>query len=376
MIKISHHQDDLMFRGNSALPLSAGALNSLFLPRFRSIDTAALVTLLWSRFGSGSYSRVVSTLVNVCSPFSGFSRGFIDNPPPVVCPLNSHLLFTFAVKYDTQYDLKTVKYNNTSIRSTYWGSGNDPRKFLTIGISAVEAAQLGLLHVQTNELRYLYNIIGLIFRSIFMHFTPGQISDLKRGQTSTPDYDVYNAKDNYLNSPLSGVLRYPYWTWQFSKKIWEVAPNIIPYVDVDPRLALYYFLFIARNINPNVPSFDGLSKILGTTSDSTSGIAKVLTKSLLSFTQYLNQPSDNQFELVDLLAPNVIASLLYTGKSDLVLTRAHYFEDLENNALALADQLSGSLKHGDLARVFAPYSKTAQSIIYEDSTLISNILNS
>lgn len=366
-----------MFRGNSAIPLSGGALSSLFLPRFRTIDIAELVPLIWSRFGSGSYSRVVSTLVNVCSPFSGFSTGYKSNPPERACPLGSHLLFTFSIKANTEWEVESLQVNTLSIRSTCWGSNGDDRRFLTIGISSVEAARLGLIHVQTNEINYLYRLLGIIFRSVFMHYSPGQIDDLKRGQDVSLDLDLFACKDKYLNQPLSGITRYPYWAWRYNKAIWNLAPNVIPYRNVAPGLALYYFMFLT-GLTLLRPDKDGMTKLLGLTVDREGqegiGISKVLVQSLLTFTQYLNNPSDYQFELIDLVAPAVIASLIYSGQTKVTLGRLSYISDLRDITVALADQLRGGLKHGSLAQTFMPYEKVAYSLIFGDQQLINNLI--
>lgn len=374
---ITHHRDDLMFRGNAAIPLNPAALNWVFQPRFRHVDVAGLIPVLWSRFGSGSYSKIISSLVNICSPFSGFSTGYHPAPPERACPLGSHILFTFSIKYDLKYDIDSLQVNTTSIRSTIWGSGNDPRKFITIGISSVEASRLGLLHVQQNEINYLYRLVGIIFRSIFMHYTSGDIDQLKRGQDVEllEGKDVYWYKDNFLNMPLTGIVRYPYSVWRYNLKIWQNAPNIIPYHTQNPQLSLYYFLFISQHVNPICRAEDGLSRVLGTVPGESSGIAKVLVQSLLAFTQYLNNPSDYQFELIDLVAANVLASLLYSGKSKIVLNKTTYMTDLEANTVALAQQLTKNLTHTDLAQVLAPYEYTAKSLIYGDQTLSTKLLS-
>jgi hypothetical protein len=373
---VNHHREDLLFRGNAAIPMTPSSLNWIFQPRFRHVDIAELIPLLWSRFGSGSYSKVVSTLINICSPFSGFSTGYNEAPPERARPLGSHLLFTFAIKSSTEFDIESLQVNTTSIRSTVWGSGKDDRLFITIGISSVEAANLGLLHVQSNEINYLYRLIGIIFRSIFMHYTAGEVDQLKRKQDVVLDTDksIYYYRDKYLNMPLTGIVRYPYWTWRYNLAVWEDAPNLIPYIKVDPQLALYYFMFISQNVNPICRAEDGLSRILGTVSGETTGIAKVLTQSLMMFTQYLNNPADYQFELIDLIAPNVLASLLYSGKSKVVLNKQSYREDLRANTVALAEQLTMNLTHEALAQVLAPYIETTRSMIYEDQTLSTKLL--
>ncbi len=371
----NHHTTNLIFRGNSALSVTPDSLHTILTNRFRQIDTASLVPLIWSRFGSGSYSKVVMSLANVCSPFSGYSTGYIGPPPKPCCPLNSHLLFTFATRLDTTYDPQHLEYQQVTGRSIFWGSGNTPRKFLTIAINSVEASDFNLMHVHKNEVEYLYRVLGIIFRSCFMHYTAGEIYDLKNGQSPVPDNSPYYYHDQYFNMALSGIVRAPYWAWQFNKEIWKLAPNVIPYKNLNPLLALYYFLFLTKLVRPDKPSYDGLSRLTGTVTGASMGIADVLVKSLLSFTQYLNNPSDYQFEIVDLIAPNVLASLLYTGHSKITLNRSNYLENMKENTVALAEQLRGSLVHGDLAQVFTPYTNVAQSILEEDSTLTNKLLN-
>lgn len=376
---INHHRDDVHFRGNAALPLNAGALHSLFLPRFRHIDVASLIPLITSRFGSGSYSKVVTTLVNVCSPFSGFSHGYNPAPPESVQPLGCHILFTFGFRYRLDYDDDSLEVHNTSIRSTIWGSGKDSRRFLTIGITSVEAAQMGLIHVQSNEILYLYRMVGMIFRSIFMHCTPGEIDDLKRGQV-TPLFDddpskVFVYKDRFLTIPLSGIVRHPYSMWRFNREIWRLAPNCIPYSTVEPELALYYFMFISKDLQTIVPPYDGLRKILGTTAGTSQGISKILVQSLMSFSQYLRSSSDFQFELVDLIAANVLVALLYTSSNKIVVNRATCMKDLEENTVALATQLR-SMSTIDLAQAFAPYDDTAQALIDGDTRPVNALFSS
>lgn len=313
--------------------------------------------------------------MNVCSPFSGFSTGYNEAPPELARPLGSHLLFTFAVHAALDYDIDSLQVNITSIRSTIWGSGNDPRRFITIGISSVEAAKLGLIHVQQNEINYLYRLMGLIFRSILINYTSGDIDQLKRGQDVQPPLkDIYFYKDKFLTMSLSGMLRYPYWAWRYNLKVWQMSPNLIPYAIPDAHLALYYFMFISQRVNPVCRVDDGLSRILGT-ADASMGVIKVLTQSLLAYTQYLNNPSDYQFELIDLVAANVLASLIYSGKSSIILNRASYHEDLRANAVSLAEQLTMNLTHADLAQVLAPYEDTAMSLIYEDQTLSTKLLS-
>lgn len=372
---INHHHSDLLFKGNSAIPLNPAALNWVFQPRFRHVDVASLIPLLCSRFGSGSYSKVVSTLVNVCSPFSGFSTGYNLNPPQRACPLGSHLLFTFAIKYDLSYDIDSLQVNTTSIRSTIWGSGKDDRKFITIGISSVEASNLGLIHVQQNEINYLYRLVGIIFRSIFMHYTAGAFDQLKRHTDVHPTVkDPYYYKDKFLLMPLTGIVRYPYWSWRYNLKIWQRSPNLIPYKEVTPEHMLYYFLFISESpAIKAVTSDDGQARILGL-NDNT-GIRATLVKSLMAFTQYLSNPSDYQFELLDLVAANVLASLLYSGKSRIVLNRSTYHADLVSNTVALAEQLSKTLDHADLVQVLQPYTDVALSLIMGDKRLSNKIFS-
>jgi hypothetical protein len=370
---INHHRTEILFRGNAALALSSSVLNSLFIPRYRNIDIGSLVPLLWTRFGSGSYSRVVSSLLNVCSPFSGFSVGYIDPPPKEVQPLGSHILFTFGIKYDTDWDDETLEVNHLSIRTHSWGDKDDDRRFITIGITSTEAAHLGLIHVQSNEVYYLYRVLGIIFRSFFMHYTAEEIGKIKQKESANELKNPFDYKDKYLSIPLSSIVRYPYWAWKYNRNIWKLAPNLINVVDVNAKLTLYYFMFLSDVIIPHKASNDGITKLLGTAAGTDQGISKVLTTSLIQFAQYIKSRNDYQFELIDLIAPAILANLVFTNKSKIILNRSSFIEDLKNTTISITDYLLNSLNAEDINNLLQPYKEQANSIIFKEPLFIKNL---
>jgi hypothetical protein len=364
------HVEDIHFKGNAALPLSSSALNSLFLPRFRQVDIAELIPLIWSNFGSGSYSRVVSSLVNVCSPFSGFSTGHIEIPRQVYPP-NSHIIFTFNVRAETEWEFKSLQFTSLSNKTVVWGSGHESRKFISIGLSSIECSKLGLLHIQSSEINYLYRLVGIIFRSVFIHYSPSEVDDLKRGTQEVNTSSPFKYRDNYLTIPLSAIVRFPYRYWKYNRNILKVAPNVVTHTNVDVNYALYYFMFLTEFSKPRA-TFDGMSRLLGIVPGKSQGLLDVLLKSVMAFSQYLKSADSVQLELLDLLAANVIVSMLYTSKSKIIVNKNTYWADLEMNTLALAQQLKNLNVDKD---VLAPYETTAKALLLEDPSIFNKLLS-
>lgn len=362
----SKYAEDYSFRGNAALPLSDSELRTILRPPFRTIDTHSLVSLIWSRFNVKKFSRVTSTLVNVYSPFSNFSRGCEVEPPKEASPPGSHIIFTFYL-----IAVPNTKLIVTKLSTQVFSWEKEGKSYISIGINSAEAARLGIILANVGTIRYLYNVLGSIFRTIIMNYSQSELTSLANGNFSTPEGNLYQYASEYYNLPLSAIVRRPFWTWAFNKDIWHLAPNLIPYKTLSSFLAFYYFIFISKDLSKLCSQDDGLARVLGT-ADCETGIAKVVTKSTMLYVQYLNNPSDYQFELIDLLVPNLLANLLYLGHTNLSYSSDSYLLDMKQNLVSLSELF----KDKKVIQNLMPFEDTTRAIIFNEDSFITSLVRS
>jgi hypothetical protein len=362
---------DHTFKGNAAIPLASSFLISQFKPRFRHIDIAELVPLLIKKFGQLSYSKVHSTLVNVYSSYTDQSYGYLGPPPDEIRSLNSKLQFTFALKAFDEDTADESEVIHRAIRTAMWAENS----LVTVGLSSVECSDLQIMTFNENDLKYLYNVVGVIFRSIFLHYTPTQIVKLGRGEEPKVNKNVFALKDKYLHASLSSIVKEPYHYWKYALSIWTYAPNLIPYRDLDEEFGFYYFLFISGKVPPVSSTADGLSRVIGipSTGRTHTGLHLILVNSLLAFVQYMKSAKQD-LSLEDLLAANVLAALAYTGKPILKLNRSNYYDSLLESFLAIASQLDNAFDHNALVQLLSPYEKTAEKLIRGDKDLANSLM--
>jgi len=348
---------DYTFKGNSAIPLSSGMLEFQLKHKFIGIDVQGLVKLLLSRFGVVSYSKVHFTLVNVYSPYSNFSFGYREQPIDEVISLNSKLQFTFALRDDSAFEDKVIRKSNFTF---IWSS------FITVGVTALECSHLGITSFIPNDLRYLYTSVGLVCRSIFKWHTPTEIFKYGRGDTPGLRGSTTSPASLYKEVSLSSIFTQPVRAWKYNIEVWNTCPNLLNVAEFDADFAFYYFAFLVNRVHVN----NAVREILGF--DCKSSIGKILLSSLIDFIQNLKTPKSS-FTTEDLIAPNLLSSIVFTGSSHLQLRVDRFLEDAISEYQMLSMQLDEAFDNTQLIQIISPFEEVVKSILSGDFAFASKL---
>lgn len=353
--------------------LSGAFLHSLLKPKYLNINIGEMyeyiADALWHTVGALTDS-VDFTLVNVCSPFTKFSHGYLPAPPSKAWPTGKALVFTFAVRNRRTYVNQIFTSNTVRRRSnsvTHFGFGTSNRDFVSISIDMVQGNDWGCSYAKANELQYIYNLIGSMTKS----FVRRQTSYL----TADKDYeevhsllDLYDMHSRLYRMPIKQLFQQvPNHLWVFNYHVWEYAPNILSQRLITPTAAMYFFMYL----NDAVPKSARISgditmarlglDPLNVTKVLNDGVAGHLASSVIRLVQSI-RTTDVQLSDDELLAPAVLDAFFRTGSTQLS-TRKGYMADI----IQSFKNLLGTLKdHKDVGTVLLPAKEVAIKLLTQD----------
>lgn len=369
-----HRQQAINFR-NSPWPQSGGFLHSLVSKTsYNNINIGELfeylADALYTTVGALNDS-VDFTLINVCSPFTGFSHGSVPAPDVLFRPKGKALVFTFAIRSIRSYygvvpHGSKVHRNSNAI--TKWGLDYQCRDFVSVSVDMVQAEEWAVTACKMYELQYIYNLIGAMTKSLIQHRV------LYRADDESYD-DLQSMVDNrqlysrLYRMPLKQLFTtIPYHLWPFNYHVWEYCPNVLPQRLITPQVALYFFMYLQSIRNNELSVLGDLRmKRIG-------GILQMLTKSLLNMVQEVKTPTnDRNVDDIDLLAPAVLSRFIQNGTPQMD-TGFGWRERAEEDRLNLTIDLQQS--QNDLGPIFLPADQTARKILYADLNWRNSLLNS
>ena len=242
LLKVKHRQQVINFR-SSVFHLSAASLLFFLKDGYKSIDTAGLYALLAKKLMQAPKFGAISvnfTLVNLYNNSNGFSHGCSVPPPEDIRPANHHLVFTFSFSpLDSVTDLGPITVKNFRSNSvSQYGNMSEPLAFTSIGLTSSECARFGLNALYTQHMAYLYNIIGVMTKSLARHkqyYETGTFDDLY-GENLKAAHDRFGSRSLY-----QVVLSQPYPYWVYNTSLWHYGGNLLGRQMIVPQTALYYF---------------------------------------------------------------------------------------------------------------------------------------
>ena len=377
---IFHRNQTVNFRTN-AFPLSGASVPFLLKNRYLSLNVGELfeyvADLLWEltavRTSSSNF-----TLVNVTSPFSKYSHGSSHPPPFITRPGGNALILTFATTmrqdYDQDQELSRQDVRHHSIHSTQWGQ-NMKLEFVSISLSLTQAHSMGLINLQSNQLQYIYNLIGGMTKSLVRHQSYYLVG--------TDTYEEAHAQLNLVAThskisrmPLPQLFQtIPYPLWVFSEVLWGYAPNVLSQRIITSQAALYYFMYLTSIVHQGSAVVGDVTvKRLGLGLGNKRGIMGYLAQSLLSFVQLVKSPQDSTFTPLELIAPSVIQAVVATGKSK-IDARPSYVLDFAEGTKTLVQALQVHALEGDLGDLLMPPETVAYKLMHEDRRFSDRLVN-
>lgn len=374
-MEVNHTDQQVTFK-SSVFHMSAASVMFFLKNKYRGINMGGLYELLAQKlvqsrkFGSSSINF---SLVNIYSQHTGFSHGASLPPPEEVRPAYGHLVFTFSLDvYDAVQDLQISVKNKRSNAVSQYGDTQSPTAFTSVGLTSREVSQLGIPPLYGENLAYLYNIIGVMTKS------------LARNQRYFVQDETYGdfypdtlkaLHDKYGQAPLYKIItKVPYPYWVFSSLVWKYAPNLLTRKHITPHVALYYFLYLHKATR-FVPG-DQIETLVGNRLVESGSILGHLADSLLQLAQRINTPGYSRETSLDLLAPAVAYSLVTSGGSRIdssFVTDATLRAFLEDSATYMSDALSDlDVDVGDL---LLPPEAVALKMFYSDKSYTARLID-
>ncbi len=369
-----HHREQVPSFRLREWPLGQASLPWLMLPKYSDINIGDLFEYLSQVIWTTPYAvnPVHFTLVNVFSPFTGYSHGYLPPAPSETWTPNSHLIFTFAISPETYYDY-TASIPRQLIYSKHiwvktWNSKISGRPmWLNIGINPILAERWKLKTLYANDLQYVYNMIGMMTKSLTRRHKYYQAD----GDAQTYDYSTTNLVEATTTSSIIDMsLHVEYKYWCFNKMMWKMAPNLFSTKMMTPELALWYVMNVntkASMITQRVPG-DRRLNALGLAGDD--GVVQQISRSLLSFIQSVNAPGDQQLSALDLIAPALIGSLVYSGTPKVEASR-DYVRELNESCASLIRAFSSSADK--LGQLLVPPDSAALKLLVGDKSLTKKL---
>ncbi len=367
------------FRTSEA-PLGGSFYSFLLRPRFQYLNAGDLLEYLmgklWGLTGVRT-DRVDFTLVNVCSPFTKFSHGSSAEPPHAALPTGKILVFTFAVSPMQKYDghpyykdlvgREHVRIHDNQTRQ--WSTVKGQIDFVSVSVNAVTAHALGLQQPKSNELEYLYNLIGAASKSIIRHQTVYDPDD--SFEDVHEQLNLHDQFNRLYHMPITQLFKtVPYHLWAFSGELWRRAPNMIAQRMITPAVALYYFMALTGDCPLIGKCSRDVSQLrLGLVPGIKGGVLAHLTSSVLDMAQMLRAP-DSELTSQQMIAPAVMAALLRTGDNALP-NKSMYAAVFAGQAQALAQALSDSTS--TISDLFFPPQDAARALMFSDPDFIEQM---
>lgn len=310
--------------------VSDSFVESLFKPRYRMIQIGELYEALAKELMSATRVRtnvVDFTLVNVCSPFYKISHGVSEAPEEFNWPRNPHLIFTFACSQDRDASTLGFSTRRLSNNVVQWSTKRGPNAFISIGFNSVQCSRLGMPRMNALDLRYIYNLIGMMTKALLLRNYYGKDPE-----------DLYSARDlthyndrfkNMRFQDLVESVAYPFWV--FSKSVWDKCPNVLASSHITPSSALYYFMYLVNTLNvSNVDSFEAAN-------DRLIEIEDKVKDSVMELVQRAKAKNSVQLTRSDLIAPCAISSALNTGRPKMEFRKRVWLKDLELSASSVIE---------------------------------------
>lgn len=369
-----HTYQSVTFRG-SVFHMSAASAMFFLKPKFLDIKTGELYEFLASKLVNSprfSSSKVNFTLVNVFSRPSGFSRGVSEPPPNEVCPANKHLLFTFAYDiHDDPNKLDLTVKNKRSNSVSQFGNKHSQSAFTTIGLTSNECAKFGCNALYTQQLAYLYNILGVMTKSLAKYSSFYDYASYESHYTKGLKYLKENVGSRNLHRVLTST---PYALWVFNPLVWRYAPNLLTVKMVTPLVALYYFAELHSEALRNL-SLPAIKRLVGFPEVPKDSVLDHLSVSLLNFVHSV-QSEDSTFETpLDVLAPSVIDSLVATGQPTIELsysTENALWKQLEKRAAFLVQAFAD--REENLGKLFMPHRQASIKMFSANDAYTSRLV--
>lgn len=367
-----HRNQQTSFR-TTEFSLSGGFLHSLLKPKYLNINVGDLfeflVDTLWHTVGALN-NAVDFNLVNVFSPFTNFSHGYLPPPPKAAWPTGKALVFTFAVRnrrsYVDAFSPNTVRRHSNAV--THFGEGFNNRDFISISINMEQGKDWGCSTSKSNELQYVYNLIGAMTKS----FVRRQNAYL----TADEEYDdvhsflkLTDMHSRFYRMPMKQMfLQVPYHLWVFNYHVWEYAPNVLSQRLITPTVALYYFMYLNDAIPKSARVVRDVTMLrlgldpLNVTKVLDDGIAGHLASSIIQLVQQL-RTTDVQLTDKELLAPAVLDAFFKNGSTQLS-TRPEYMGDIMES---FRDLLKTLKNHNDVGMILLPAKDVARRLLIQDT---------
>ena len=371
MLRVTHKDQLVTFR-SSVFHLSSASVLFFLKAKYRSIDVAALYDFLAHSLMTSRKFTSISinfTLVNVYSGDNGFSHG-VDRPPPEeLRPANNHLIFTFAYDvYDHVSDLKITVKNKLSNSVSQYGNRHAPTAFTSVGLTSAQCAAMGLNALYTEHLAYLYNVIGVMTKSLAKNRR--FYSDNTYASFYGPELKA--AHDKYGMAPLYKIfLSTPYPFWVYSPAIWKYAPNLLSKKMLNPQTVLYYFMYIYGTSRTFV-AHDRLDTLLGIRDAAEGSVLGYLSDSILQFVQNANTEDYEPESPLDVLAPSVIMNVIINGLPKIDppgSSDSQVWASLRDTAATVERAFSGV----DLGNLFLPPDQTALKLFSANDAYMNRL---
>ena len=377
---MEHHRNQTVNFRSHAFPLSGAAVPFLMKTRYQYLNVGDLFEYVAAKLWELTSVRTNPndfSLVNVTSPFAGYSHGACPPPPLIARPKGLALILTFATTFRQSYSesiaLRSQDVRPHSIHSTQWGL-NMKLDFVSISVSTVDAHELGLVNLQSNQVQYLYNMLGGLTKSLLRHQTKYDL-----GYSSYEDmHSTINLRAAYNKlgrMPIPMLFQsIPYQLWPFNLYMWQHAPNALSQRCITPQVALYYFMFLRETVSlANNVVGDIKAKRFGF-SPSRDGILGHISDSLINFIQMIKTPGDTQLSVNEFLAPALLQSLMVSGKAELY-TGADYARRFSEDSLKFAQSLNVASLKGELSSLFMPPNAVALKLLSEDQRYANTLLS-
>lgn len=368
---MEHRSQVVNFR-TSEFPLSGSFASFLLKSQYTSMNIGELfeylTDILFHHTTGVLTNRVDFSLVNVFCPFNRFSYGKLPPPPKTTWPTGKCLVFTFSTSAHDPYDRYSTVRRDTvrhlSNMHTRWSHHPESLDYVSISIDMTLGNEYGIHSPKFNELRYIYNLIGGMTKSVIRRQTAYR--DLNDSyEDMHASYSLIDLHSRISSMPIKNLFtQIPYHLWVFNRHLWQLAPNIIPQRLITPQAAMYYFMYL-NGVVRKQPRTNGDVTMhrLGLLPNRSEGILELLRKSVLSFVQMIKTPGDVQLSDLELLAPAVIQALMLDGNAT-IDSSSNYRQMLIGSTRMLIEDLQA--RENDLGYMFLPPEETARKLMLED----------
>lgn len=232
----------------SEWPRAQTGAQSLFKKYYNDWPVGDLINYMIEQFSKTDrlfVMRSTFTLVNVFSPISQQSFGYLTPPNKSLTPLVNPLTFTFAVSRFPYTDKKPPKFKHLlGDYTVLWGEDvYSPTSYFTV--SAPSQVFSPKPTYSPRDMYYLYMTIGMwskgfVNRNLFC--------DAKLNYQNV-DYPADLAKAKFYSKPLLGCAStVPYNDWVYNDEFWKRAANVFSPQSLNrPSFVEYYARYLVKH---------------------------------------------------------------------------------------------------------------------------------